>query len=119
MSDPPVSPSEDGVPDMQALLRGILQSLQEEPQRYRLFGVWWWAVKALLKRAGYGPDQLYMLGSYQDIETASLIPTENLPDTLQSAMDEYAFNAAYPRAGGMVETPDGSIVRLFDEDAGI
>ncbi len=117
MSDPVDPPAV--APDPAALLRGILQSLQAEPQRYRLFGVWWWAIKALLKRAGYGPDQLYMLGSYQDAETAALIPAENLADTLAAAMDEYQFNATFPHPGGMIEAPDGSMVRLFDEDAGI
>lgn len=104
--------------DVPTALRNVLQQLQEEPQRYRLFGVWWWPVKALLKRAGYGPDQLYMLGSYQDATTAALVPKANLEETLVAAFEEFAQNARYPRADGQVEDPDGEVVTIYDEDAG-
>lgn len=103
--------------DVHAAFRGIVQQLQVEPQRYKLFGLWWWPVKALLKRAGYGKDQLYMLGNYQDPITAHQVPAENLTDTLRSAFEEFAFNAAYPHPGGVVETPDGELVAIYDEDA--
>jgi hypothetical protein len=76
------------------------------------------AVKEQLKRAGYGPDQLYMLGNYKDPITADLVPQTNLQDTLRAAFVEYRFNAMYPRAGGKVEDPDGQIVTIYDEDAG-
>jgi hypothetical protein len=42
-------------------LRNTLQQLQQDPRRYKLFGVYWWPVKEQLKLAGYGPDQLYMI----------------------------------------------------------
>jgi hypothetical protein len=97
-------------------LQNILQQLQEEPQRYRLFGVWWWPVKALLRRQ-YTVDNLYMLGTYQDATTAAMVPSANLQDTMRAALDEYAFNASFPHPAGMVESPDGEMVRLFDADA--
>jgi hypothetical protein len=43
----------------------------------------------------------------------------NLQDTMRTAFQEYGFNARYPRAGGMVEDPDGQMVMIYDEDAGI
>jgi hypothetical protein len=59
----------DGI-DVPFAMRNVLQQLQQEPQRYKLFGVYWWPVKEQLKLAGYGPDQLYMLGNYKDHMTA-------------------------------------------------
>jgi hypothetical protein len=105
--------------DAAAVLQNVLQQLQSEPQRYKLFGIWWWPMKAMLKRAGYGPAQLYMLGSYQDPDTAALVPAANLQDTLAAAMEEYGQNARYPHPGGIVEDPDGELVTIFDADAAI
>lgn len=99
-------------------LKNILQQLQEEPQRYKLFGVWWWPVKALLRRL-YTTDNLYMLGPYQDEKTAAMVLRENLQDTMRAALEEYGFNAVYPHPAGMVENPDGEMVLIFDADAEI
>jgi hypothetical protein len=96
----------DALIDVRLTLQNILQQLQEEPQRYRLFGIWWWPVKALLRRF-YGPENLYMLGAYQDADTAAMVLEEN------------QFNATYPHPAGMVENPDGELVFLFDADAEI
>lgn len=105
--------------DPKALARGIVQQLQEEPARYKLFSVWWWAVKAVLKRMGYGSVQLPMLGSYVDPEQAAMVPHGSLAETLAAAMEEYAQNACYPHSDGRVETPDGDMVLIVDEDAGL
>ena len=43
--------------DIQDALRNVVQQLQTEPKRYKLFGVYWWALKTLIRRAGYGRDQ--------------------------------------------------------------
>jgi hypothetical protein len=99
-------------------LRNVLQQLQTEPRRYKLFGVWWPAVKDLLKRAGYGPDQLYMLGDYQMPDIAALVPRAGLEDMLAAAFEEYGQNARYPHSDGLVEGPDGELVMVYDEDAG-
>jgi len=104
--------------DHTAALRNVLQQLQAEPKRYKLFGIYWWPVKALLKRAGYGPDQLYMLGSYQDADTAAMVPKLGLQDTMELAFAEYGDNAAFPHSDGMVENTDGEMVLVIDEDAG-
>ncbi|HEY0203323.1 MAG TPA: hypothetical protein VGC15_04140 [Acetobacteraceae bacterium] len=105
--------------DVDAAFRNTVQQLQQEPQRYRLFGVYWWIVKKLLKAAGYDREQLYMLGDYEDPETAAMVPVLPLVATLEAAFTEYGQNARFPHTGGMVENPDGELVRLFDEDAGL
>ncbi len=46
--------------------RNIVALLQGEPLYYRNFGVWWWWVKAELRRLGYTRDQLYHLGDEDD-----------------------------------------------------
>jgi hypothetical protein len=48
-------PVDETVLDVQNALRNVMQQLQCEPRRYRLFGIWWWPIKAQLKQPGYGP----------------------------------------------------------------
>ncbi len=105
--------------DVPSAPRNVVQQLQAEPQCYRLFGVWWWPMKAILKRAGYGPAQLYMLSSYQDRETASQVPRASLDDTLREAFEEYPQNAAYRHRAGRAEAPDGELVTIWDQDAAL
>jgi hypothetical protein len=113
-----MSAAPEGAIDVHATLRNVVQQLQDDPRRYRCFGIYWWPVKALLKRAGYGPDQLYMLGGYQDPDTAGLVPHLGLQDTMRAALAEYGQNLRFPHPDGMVEDADGEMVQLWDEDAG-
>lgn len=103
--------------DPEEALRNVAVLLQVQPQNYKLFGVWWWPIKVLLKRAGYTTEQLYMLGTYQDPETASMVPKAGLQATLADAFEEYERNATFPHPDGMVESPDGEMVQMYDEDA--
>ena len=103
--------------DVPLALANILHQLQAQPQRDKLFGVYWWPVKLLLRHNGYTTDQLYMLGIYQDPITAGLVPRMGLQDTLRAALIEYGHNARFARPGGIVESPDGELVKLHDEDA--
>ena len=64
-------------------LRNTLQHLQQDPRRYKLFGIYWWPMKAFLKAAGYGPDQLYMLKDYRDATTADLVPAMGQEETMR------------------------------------
>lgn len=105
--------------DMPVALGNILEQLQAHPERYKWFGVWWWPVKLLMKRQGYTTAQLYMLGSYQDAITADMVPPADLQGTMRAALEEFRFNAAFGRGGGRVENPDGEVVTLFDQDAGL
>jgi hypothetical protein len=104
--------------DVAGALRNVLHQLQVEPWRYRLFGVYWPAVKAMLKRAGYGPDQLYMLGDHRMADIAALVPAAGLEETLMAALEDYGQNARFPHADGVVEGPDGELVTIYDPDAG-
>jgi hypothetical protein len=99
-------------------LHNILAALQAKPESYKAFGVFWWPVKALLKGAGYGPDELYYLGSYTDPETAKQVPPGNLQETLGAALSEYSWNLTFPHANGQIEAPDGELVTIWDADAG-
>jgi hypothetical protein len=40
-------------------LRNTLQHLQQDPRRYKLFGIYWWPMKDFLKAAGYGKDRTW------------------------------------------------------------
>jgi hypothetical protein len=99
--------------DLPVTLRNIVQQLQAEPQRYRLFGMWWWPVKATLRHVGYGPDQCFLLGEYVDTAQAASVPALPLAETLA----EYQQNATFPDPDGMVEDPEGEMVEVWDSDA--
>jgi hypothetical protein len=60
-----------------------------------------------------------MLGSYQDQTTAALVPKMGLEETRRTAFEDYGQNARYPHPGGMIEDPDGEMVLIYDEDAGV
>lgn len=97
----------------------VIQILQTAPGNYKRFGIYWWPLKRLMVASGLGPDQLYMLGGFQDTEQADMVPAAPLAETLEAAFDEYRFNATYPYPDGRVETPDGEFVTIYDEDAGL
>ena len=101
------------------MLRNVVQLLQERPERYKAFGVFWWPVKAILKHQGYGPDQLYFLGDYVDPSTVDRVAEANLADTLHAAILEYNQNLTFPHPGGVVEDPDGELIIIYDADAGL
>lgn len=105
--------------NIESAIRNVVTLLNKMPNRYKLFGVWWWPIKALLKVAGYGPDQLYMLGDYQDPETAAQVPAADLQGTLTAAFTEYGQNARNPHSDGRVEAPEGELITIWDDDAGI
>ena len=103
--------------DVQAALRNITQILQTDPTKYTKFGVYWWAIKALLKGAGYGVENLYMLGRYNDPEQSEEVPRAGLQETLRQAIEEFQRNMAFPSSDGRVELPSGGWARVYDEDA--
>jgi hypothetical protein len=58
---------------------------KQDPRRYKLFGIYWWPMKDFLKAAGYGKDQLYILGDYRDAITADLVPAMGQEETMRAA----------------------------------
>jgi hypothetical protein len=59
-----MGPETSDAMDVPTILRNTLQQLQAELWRCKLFGTYWWRVKVLLKRHGYGADRRHLLGSY-------------------------------------------------------
>lgn len=99
-------------------MRNVLGTLQADPARYRNFGIYWWPVKALLKRY-YSRDNLYLLGDYEDPDGAGRVPRVSLQEMLQRAFQEYAQNARYNLGRNTVSDAEGEPYRIYDEDAGI
>lgn len=98
-------------------LRNILHVLQTNPQSYRNFGIYWWPVKALLRRQ-FGREQLYLLGDYVDEDGAARVPEAGLEETLRAALAEYGHNARYNLGRPTVFDADGSPYYIHDQDAG-
>lgn len=106
--------------DPRKFAASVMQLLAEDPKRYRNFGVYWYFVKALLKRLGYTRDNLYMLGDYQDQAVVSAMPEmPSLGDAIEAASEEYRHNTLHNLNRSSVVTPDGEEITLFDEDAGL
>jgi hypothetical protein len=96
-----------------------LQLLQQDPRRYRNFGVYWFFVKALLKRY-YTRYSLHLLGEYMDPDCMARMPEHaTLDSAIEAAVAEYGQNAAYNLTRAEVEDPvGGGVFLLHDEDAG-
>jgi hypothetical protein len=104
--------------DPKLLAGNILQLLQAEPARYKLFGVYWYFIKALMKRY-YTKDNLYLLGDYVDQTVTDRMPKEQtLEQTLDAAIAEYQHNFSFGLGRDPVDQ-DGEEFPLLDPDANI
>jgi hypothetical protein len=94
-----------------------LRLLQQDPNRYKNFGVYWFFVKALMKRY-YTRENLHLLGEYMDPDCMARMPEHaTLQDALTAAIEEYRQNAAYNLGRAEVEDPvGGGKFALNDED---
>ena len=104
-------------PDTVKFINSVYQLLNENPRRYRNFGVYWFFVKALLKRQ-YTQDQLYLLGDYTDPEISAHMPAASAADTLSAAIETYRYNAMNNMGRAEVLAPDDEYVIIYDQDAG-
>lgn len=104
--------------DPKEFAASVLMLLQDDPSRYRLFGVWWWPVKAILRHL-YAQDNLYMLGAYEDPDGAARVPKLPLQETLAEAVEEYRRNAFEGGNARSVTDPQGGDYVIFDADAGV
>lgn len=104
--------------DIENAMRNVLQMLQTEPARYKNFGIYWWPIKALLRRY-YNRDNLYLLGSYEDPDGAARVPKVGLQEMLQLAFEEYQQNARYGLGSGQVTDTEGEPYTIYDQDAGL
>lgn len=97
----------------------ILLLLQEDPRRYRHFGVYWYFIKALMKRF-YTRENLHLLGDYMDQAVIDRMPPHaNLQEALAAAIEEYRQNASFNMGSNVVTDPAGEQFTLVDTDAGI
>lgn len=105
--------------DPKTFSASTLVLLQEDPRRYRNFGVYWFFVKALMKHF-YTADNLHLLGDYVDDDVIAAMPAfESLQDALVAAADEYRQNASFNLGSSQVDDQDGGVITLLDEDAGL
>lgn len=104
--------------DPQKFATSTLQLLQQDPRRYLNFGVYWFIVKAVLKKMGYTRENLHLLGDYMDPEAIARMPAHaSLAEALEAATVEYRQNAAYNMLRQEVEDPTGGgVFVLKDED---
>lgn len=103
--------------EMREALRNVAALLQRDPMAYKRFGIWWWAVKRLLRAAGHTRAERSILGAYEDREQAAMIPLDTPDAVLAAALEEQAFDARWGCPDGQVETPDGEVVTIRDMDA--
>lgn len=108
-----------GAIDVEQAMRNTLQILQTNPANYRNFGVYWWGIKAVLKRY-YTKENLYLLGDYMDTgEAAEATQAMDLQSLLRAAFEEYGMNVRYNLGRNTVYDMDGDPYVIFDQDAGI
>lgn len=105
--------------DPKTFAASTLQLLQDDPRRYRCFGVHWYLVKAVLKKF-YTRDNLHLLGDYMDQAVIERMPPHaDLQQALAAAVHEYRQNAAFNMGRSEVEDPTGGgAFTLVDPDAG-
>jgi len=96
-----------------------LMLLQQDPRRYRAFGVYWYFVKQVLLRF-YTRDNLHLLGPHIDADVVARMPHhENLQEALDAAVEEYRKNVMFNLGSNRVEDPvGGGTFMLVDPDAG-
>lgn len=105
--------------DPKTLAASTLQLLQADPSKYRLYGMYWYLIKALMKRF-YTVENLYLLGDYEDPTVIDRMPPHaNLQEALAAAVEEYRQNASFGMGSTVVTDDDGEAFTLVDQDAGL
>jgi hypothetical protein len=103
--------------DPKTFADSTLQLLQQDPRRYLSFGVYWFFVKALMKRY-HTRENLHLLGEYMDPDCMARMPEHaTLQEALEAAIEEYRQNASFNLGREVVEDPTGGgVFTLHDED---
>jgi hypothetical protein len=90
--------------------------ITEDWRAYRAFGMYWYFVKALLRRF-YDRHQMPMIGDYEDPDVIALMPTGlSAVEMIQAATAEYQDNAATRMWSNVCEDGDGESFTLIDPD---
>lgn len=105
--------------DPKTFAASTLQLLQQDPRRYRLFGVYWYFVKRVLLKF-YTRDNLHLLGDHIDQSVVERMPAHgDLAEALAAAAEEYRKNASFNLGSNEVDDlVGGGTFRLVDPDAG-
>lgn len=105
--------------DPKQMADSTLQILQADPSKYVNFGMYWYLVKAVMKRF-YTKDNLYLLGEFADVDVVDRMPEHaNLDEALVAAAEEYQQNAMFNLGSNVVTDADGEAFTLIDQDAGL
>ena len=110
MSDPMLPPDQ--------IAANIRTMLDNKIAVYHNFGVYWYFVKALLKRY-YTIDQMPILGSYEQPEVVERMPNyDNFEDAMFDALLFFRANLEQNGNDATSIAPDNEPVTLFDADIG-
>lgn len=102
--------------DVHGFAANARQLILERPSNYRAFGVYWFLVKALLKKL-YPPAEMPLLGDFEDQSVIDRMPKGlGLTELLSLASEEYAANMGLGTPRHRLEDPDGEFFILSDPD---
>jgi hypothetical protein len=97
----------------------IRKVLDNKIETYRNFGVYWYFVKAFLKRY-YDQTQMPILGNFEQADVVARMPQyENFADAMHDALLFWRANYENNGNGATSIAPDDEPVTLFDEDIGM
>lgn len=107
--------TKEGV-DPQKFAQSVRALLEEDRRRYRNFGVFWFFVKALLRRF-YDRHEMPYLGPYVDQAVVDRMPQGlDAHAYIDLAIGEYQENATTNMLSNHVRDPDGEVFVLNDPD---
>jgi hypothetical protein len=97
----------------------IRKILNNDIKAYRNFGVYWYFVKAFLKRH-YDIKQMPILGNFEQPDVVARMPEyDNFEDAMHDALLTSRANWENNVGSATSIAPDDEPVTLFDEDVGI
>jgi len=97
----------------------IRKTLDADIKSYRNFGVFWYFIKAFLKRH-YDRDQMPILGPFEQPDVVARMPAyESAADALHDALLTWRANWENNMGSATSIGPDDEPVTLFDEDVGV
>lgn len=110
MSDPMLPPDQ--------IAANIRAMLDNRISTYHNFGVYWYFVKAFLKRF-YTIDQMPILGEFEQADVVARMPEyDNFEDAMHDALLFFRANLEQNGNDATSIGPDDEPVTLFDADIG-
>ena len=101
------------------LAANIRQTLDNKVVTYHNFGVYWYFVKAFLKKY-YTIDEMPILGSFEQADVVGRMPAYgNFEDAMHDALLFWRANWENNGNDATSIAPDNEPVTLFDEDVGL